>query len=156
MGERSKAKRRGQSGGLPLVLVLAGSCFVPTHGAAEDQEQAHEAPARQVPRHHNHSGLEERVKAFSKALDLDARQQAELKKVLESQREQIRRVWSDGSVPPDQRASATRAISYQTADRIRALLNEEQRKKYSPPRPPQEAAGSARSVEDGMNVAKPK
>lgn len=160
MGKRAQAKYEGEAGRwMPqLVLALASACLVPAHGATGAQDSAGEAPALQVSRHRNGAGLEERIRTLSKALDLDARQQNKLRNVLESQREQIRRVWRDRSVPAAQRVSATRAINDQTGDRIRALLNEEQRKKYNPARPLHEvAAGSTqRSVEDWMNAAKPK
>jgi len=76
--------------------------------------------------------------------------------VLEGQREQVRKVWSDASVPAAYRVSAIHAISDKTADQIRALLSEEQKKHYNPPKPPREAAtGSSRpSVEAWMNQAK--
>lgn len=86
---------------------------------------------------------------LSKSLDLDARQRSDLRKVLEDQREQVSRVWSDTSVPAAYRVSATQAISDRTADQIRALLNDEQRKRYNPPKPPHEATpGSARPSVD--------
>lgn len=118
---------------------------------------AADAPQRQVPHHHNRIGLEDRVRTLSKALDLDATQQSELRKVLEDQREQVGRIWSDASVPAAYRVSATQAISDKTADRIRALLNEEQRKKYKTARQHGAAADSAKpNVEAWMDAAKPK
>ena len=93
---------------------------------------------------------------LSKALHLDARQQSELRKVLAGQREQLSKVWSDTSVPAAWRVSATQAISDKTADQIRALLNEEQKKRYNPPKPPHEAmrASARPSVEAWMNPGK--
>jgi hypothetical protein len=112
-------------------------------------------PARH---HRSRPGLEDRVRTFSHALDLDVRQQSELRKALVSQREEVRRIWGDASVPAANRISATRAISDKTEDRIRALLNDEQKNKYNPLRqPPEAAADSAQpTVEDWMNAAKPK
>lgn len=89
---------------------------------------------------------------LAKALDLDARQRSELRKVLEDQREQVSRAWSDTSVPAPYRVLSTQVITDRTADRIRALLNDEQRKRYNPPRRPYETPGSARpSVDAWMN-----
>jgi hypothetical protein len=142
----------------PLVLALAGGCLIAAYGITEGQDAAPESHPLQHPRPHYRSGLEDRVRTFSKAFDLDARQQDELRKVLENQREQIRKVWREGSVPPDYRVSATRLIYDQTEDRIRALLNDEQRKKYKLPKPSNESAvrSDQRSVEYWMNAAKPK
>ena len=83
-------------------------------------------------------------------------QQSALRKLLEDQREQIRGVWSNTSVPAAYRVSATLAISDKTADQIRSLLNEEQRKKYNPPRLPHEALANSASpsVEGWMSADK--
>jgi phosphatidylethanolamine-binding protein (PEBP) family uncharacterized protein len=37
---------------------------------------------------------------------------------------------------PAERVPATRAVEDRTADQIRAMLNDEQKKKYNPPKPP--------------------
>lgn len=142
---------------LAWVLALASAWLVPAHAAADGTNSDPEAAARQTPGHHRGSRLDDRVRTLSKALDLDARQQSELRKVLEGQREQVRRVWDDPSLPAPYRISATQAISDNTADRIRALLNDEQKKKYNPPRPPREATGSdGPSVEEWMDAVKRK
>jgi hypothetical protein len=47
----------------------------------------------------------------------------------------VQKVWSDSSLLPAERAPATHEIGERTADRIRAMLTEEQRKLYNPPRP---------------------
>ncbi len=80
------------------------------------------------------SGLASRVQLMTKELDLDVRQQTELKTILEAQRSEVARVWSDPSVPSAVRVGATQAIGERTADRIRAMLSDEQRKKYIQPR----------------------
>jgi len=144
---------------LTLVFVLASACLGAVHAADDAEDSAGGAPSRPVPRHAAAgSSLEGRVQVLSKFLDLDVTQQSELRKVLENQREQVRKVWSDSSVPAAYHVGATRAISDKTADQIRALLNEEQRKKYNPPRQPREAAADStkRSVEDWMNATRPK
>ena len=142
-GERMRSKtpcrRRGSCSLLIILLLLSAGRVIPARASADVESTPVQAPGRQVPRH----GLEDRVRVLAKALDLDAKQQSELRKVLEDQREQVRKVWSDTSVPAAYRVSATEAIGDRTADRIRALLNEEQRKRYKPPRVSRDAlAGS--------------
>jgi hypothetical protein len=157
---RSKANGRECIGKvlLAFVLALSSGCLIPALAATEGQVAVSDAAQRQAPRHHNRPSLEERAETLSQALGLDATQQSELRKVLEGQREQVRRIWSDASVPAAYRVSATQAISDKTADQIRALLNDEQKKKYNPPRPPHEAAESSAkpSVETWLYPAKPK
>ncbi len=83
----------------------------------------------------NAGALDRRVRLLAKALDLSARQQRELRGILEAQRDAVQKVWSDSSLLPAERAPATHEIGERTADRIRAMLTEEQRKLYNPPRP---------------------
>jgi hypothetical protein len=168
MSMQSKANGRALIGKsvLCLILVVAAGCSFAadatiesadsTVKSARPQTQLH-APFTQAKRHHNGTGLDDRVNTLTKALDLDATQQSGLRKVLESQREQVARVWNDESVPAAYRVVATQAISDKTADQIRALLNDEQKKKYNPPKPHNAAPGSTGpSVEDWMNKTKPK
>ena len=72
--------------------------------------------------------LEYRVQLLTRSLDLDAGQQARLRGLLVSQRDQLMRVRTD----PDlvDRQGAIRAILARTGDGIRAMLNDEQRMKY--------------------------
>jgi hypothetical protein len=138
-----------------VALALAAPC------ASAAQAQAAAAGAGGASKraaHHRsrRSGLEDRVAMLTKALDLDAKQQLALRKVLEREREQVREVWSDTSVAPALRVAATQAIGDRTADQVRALLNDEQKKRYNPPRQVHEAAGSSRSIEDWMTNGKAK
>ena len=114
------------------------------------------APAVAAPPAQQHQpALEQRITLMSTELGLDERQRGELRKILINQRMQIMRLWSDTSVPAASRVGATRVISEQTGDQIRALLNEEQKVKYNHPRKPRDATAdpNARSVEDWMNAA---
>jgi septal ring factor EnvC (AmiA/AmiB activator) len=153
--KRLKSRRSGGPGRLtlPLLLILTSPWVLPAYALAEGQDSAAAVAAPQAPREHRESRLDARIKTLSRALDLDAGQQAELRKLLERQREQINRVWSDASMPAAYRVGATHAINDKTADEIRALLNEEQKKKYNPPRPPRQAPdASSRTVEEWMKA----
>jgi Spy/CpxP family protein refolding chaperone len=138
-------------GALGLGFILSAGSPRPARAAGLGETSA--APAtRRTPRHLGGRTIDERVAMMTKGLGLDAKQQSELKKVLEDQREQVTRLWNDPSVPAAYRVVGTQAITDKTADQIRALLNDEQRKLYNPPRPPRDAAaGSSRpSVEAWM------
>jgi hypothetical protein len=121
---------------------------MPARAAGDGRPPAVDVAHRHAPRKHQAHGLEDRVRILTKALDLDPRQQEGLRKILQSQREQVMKAWSDASVAPAYRVAATQAIEDGTADRIRALLNDEQRKKYNPPRQAHQAPGSG--VEEWM------
>jgi hypothetical protein len=95
--------------------------------------------------------LEHRVDVLAKALQLDARQRAELMAILDSQRQAVMKIWSNPALLPAERAPATRAVEERTADQIRALLSDEQKKRYNPPKP-QGAQPSQASVADWMQT----
>ena len=144
---------------LTSIVALPVGCLVSGYASAEGETGT--APGASAPpatRHHARPALEDRVRMLSRTLDLDETQQSALRKVLESQRDQVMKVWSDSSVPAGYRVIATEAIADKTADQIRALLNEEQRKKYNQPRKPRDAsAGAAQpNVEDWMKATQPK
>ena len=84
--------------------------------------------------------IDGRVRLLTQELDLDVKQQSELRLILERQRDAVQRIWSaDSPLAPAERGPATRAAADRTANDIRAMLSEVQRKKYnspSPQRPP--------------------
>jgi hypothetical protein len=103
--------------------------------------------------HHPQTALETRVMLYSKALALNVDQQQQLRGLLIQQGAQLRRVWSDTSVPSETRIQASRAVTQVTADRIRSILTDEQRKKYNAPHVRAPASVTrGRSVEEWMNA----
>ena len=93
--------------------------------------------------------LQHRVDVLAKALQLDARQRTELVAILERQRQAVSKIWSDPAMLPAERTPATRDVGERTADQIRAILSEEQRKLYNPPKP-QGAEPPTPNVEEWM------
>lgn len=85
--------------------------------------------------HHPRRGaLESQVRLLTAELQLDANQQQQVRRILDEQRQQTLKAWSAESAPSNTRMKTTQAIAEQTADRIRAVLTEAQRKKYPQPR----------------------
>jgi hypothetical protein len=118
---------------LTLVLLFA---------AAVSPAQAGHPPA-----------LERRVAVYTRTLDLNANQQAQLRVLLLWQRDEMQRVWNDTTLTAAMRVHATQAISGATANRIRAMLTEQQRKRYNPPPTPHDnlVRADSPSVEYWMN-----
>ena len=104
---------------------------------------------------HAYPSLEDRVATYTKRLDLDVRQQSQLRALLLQQREQMLKVWNDPSIPAAQRIFATRTIADATADGIRAMLTEKQREKYKLPRPRHDGTPQPgdRTVQEWMNAS---
>jgi len=144
---------------LALLLASAGSRASPAEQTAPPaQPAASSGQTVPAPKHARHPSakdrLDERVRSLGTALDLSPAQQAQLRKLLLEQREEVKTIWNDTSIPASDRIGATQAISERTADRIRAMLNEEQKKKYGPPpqRPPRPDGST---VEQWMNLTRP-
>jgi hypothetical protein len=112
------------------AAVDAGSAAPAGAGASDVGGQAKSGEDVGGVRHARVSPLDRRVALLAKELGLDAAQQIKVKAVLEGQREQVARVWSDSATPSAVRISRTQAIADRTADQIRALLNDEQRTRY--------------------------
>jgi hypothetical protein len=142
-----------------IVLVAAGSTAAAGEAAvpAADQSSGDTAvmpsaalPATRPPARLRAGGsLQHRVDVLSKALQLDARQRTQLITILESQRQTVSTIWSDPKMLPAERTPATRALQERTANQIRAILSDEQRKLYNPPKPEGDAPPTP-NVEEWM------
>ena len=112
-----------------IALIV---CSVVVSSTAGAQTTANAAPAPPQRTVYRRSTLDERVKGFAKVLNLDETQQAGLKKVLEHQQIHTRQIQLDQSLSGPDRISRIRDLQRDTVLQIRALLNEEQKKKYDP------------------------
>jgi aminoglycoside N3'-acetyltransferase len=100
--------------------------------------------------------IDDRVRVLARSLDLNEAQRVAVKKILEQRRQETLRIRQDTSISGGARIERFRALQDNTVERIRAVLNEEQKKKYDPlavrrtqPAPQQ------RSVEDWLKVTTP-
>src|SRR5579862_7582442 len=123
-------KANGDRPWLSAVLAVAFALCGQSGRATEA------TPSQAPPRSASARTLEHRVAMLTKALELDARQQAELQGIFADQREAVRKIWNDRSLLPAERVPATRAVEDRTADQIRAILNDEQKKNNQPKPPP--------------------
>src|SRR5882724_36164 len=137
---------------LTVAACAYGLVVLPSNAVAEPAAAgAHPRPA---PTRHESAALERRVTLLSAELSLDAQQQAQVRRILEDQRDQVMKVWNDPSLAAANRVSATRIVSDRTADRIRAILTEAQKAKYNKARKPR-AAGenpASPSIEEWMKA----
>jgi hypothetical protein len=134
---------------LAALLALPAQAATAVGGTPAGSQRAQQPPSPRGVR----AGLEARVATLTRALGLDARQQATLRQALVDQRQQVQRIWSDRSVSARDRVAETRKVSAHTADRIRAMLTEEQRQKYEPaPQAAPDRQDGDKSVEEWMRV----
>jgi len=100
--------------------------------------------------------LDERVQTLAKNLALSEAQQSAVKKILEERQQETLRIRLDPSMTGSARIDKFRALQEKTVEAIRAVLNEEQKKKYDPlavrklPPAPQQ-----RSVDDWLKETTP-
>ena len=119
-------------------------------------------PATASPTHptrpaRHHATIDNRVKALATALDLNQMQQVAVKKILEQRQLETLRLRQDPSIEGSERIGRLRALQDQTIQRIRAVLNDDQKKKYDPLAiRNREPAPDQKSVEDWLKATTPK
>src|ERR1700688_3287860 len=82
------------------VMFCISLCASSARAAIDGDSTTHPQLAA---RHGGVTALEDRIKTFSKALNLDAAQQTQLRKILIEQLEAVRKIWSDKSLLPAER-----------------------------------------------------
>jgi len=116
---------------LARAEIAADASEGPMPAPTEPSASEAHVPEAVGPNHHKKlSPLDRRVALLAKELDLSAAQQRQVKKVLQGQRDEVSRVWSDASMPAALRVSTTQAIGDRTADQIRDVLTDGQRTRY--------------------------
>ncbi|HYL16947.1 MAG TPA: hypothetical protein VEV41_28195 [Terriglobales bacterium] len=89
-------------------------------------------------------------------MGLNEAQQTAVKKILEQRQQETLRIRRDPSILGSARIEQIRALQEITVQRIRAVLNEEQRKKYDPLAPRRiQSAPQQWSVEDWLKATTP-
>lgn len=149
---RNRAKHAGLClAALLLTVSFASSALAQTTAAAP----ASSTPQPTNPTHRRPS-LDDRVKTLAAALNLDEAQQVAVKRILEQRQQETLQLRHDSSITGSTRIERLRALQDQTVQRIRLVLNDEQKKKYDPlavrnagPAPGQ------KSVEDWLKVTTP-
>ena len=133
-------------GCFPTLTWLSGVILCAALAAgtvrAQTQQPVHPRPMRV-------DALEQRVQLLTHELDLKPEQQEAVRQILRGQREAVRQIWQDPQIAPAERAPAVRLVGERTADRIRAVLNDEQKKKYNRPLPDEALSTQANVDVDG-------
>jgi uncharacterized membrane protein YebE (DUF533 family) len=117
------------------TLLLALGAFAQEAAKPSDQPQQpseqkdQPAPPQTAQPQPQPPTIDDQVKALAQELSLDAPQQAKVKTILEDQRTQAMAVIGDGTTPRDEKVQKIRAIREDTIAKVRALLNDDQKKK---------------------------
>lgn len=127
-------KWRGRSGRsfLLFVLTLPVSYSALPQSLAEGQATV-STPSQHHARHQSTKpNLDDRVNRFAKGLDLSESQQSAVKRILEERQNEILRIRLNSPPAGSLAIDRFRALQERTVKQIRAVLNEEQKKKYDP------------------------
>lgn len=164
---------RSRSRQVALCLVLLLVCLLcvsplaaqanepapatPAQSAPPPAPPASATPAQPAQSTRHRATLDDRVKALAAALDLNQTQQVAVKKILEQRQLEMLRIRQDPSIQGSDRIGKLRALQDQTIQRIRAVLNDDQKKKYDPLAiRNREPAPDQKSVEDWLKATAPK
>ena len=148
---------------MAMTLAFSAACraddgtpgpAAPEAGPVADLPKAtvHRPPTRRTAG----QGIDESVRRMTRSLDLDPAQQAKLRQILLDQQRQALKVRTGDSEAGADRVGATLAIVDQTKARIRAMLNEEQSKKYSVDVPRDQTAPAQADLEHWMQLQESK
>jgi hypothetical protein len=145
----TSAKWKGGWGRAFLLLALGSPILLSQPALGQAAGAA--SPEQQARRRYTRLGIDDQVKGLARNLDLNDAQQSAVKKILEQRRQATLRIGRESS--GSDRISRFRALQVRTAAQIRAVLNDEQKKKYNPlgQRPPQQTSPQP-SVEDWIKA----
>src|SRR5581483_7339923 len=146
-----RVRVRGASWIAGPVLCAA---LLASAGVAQQPDSA--GPVHQMHAMHRRARPEDRVKVLAESLHLNDAQQVAVTKILEERQQETLRIRRDPSISGSDRLTQFRALQDRTMLRIRAVLNDEQRKKYDPFAARRvEPAPQQRSVEDWIKATTP-
>jgi len=137
-----------------LLMIIVSSAAQISDGKAQ------ESTTSSAPRHPRGRGktlsLDERVKRFATALDLNETQQEAVKGILEKRHQRVTQIVSSRTLSGSERISMLRNLEENTVTQIRSVLNEEQKKKYDPFGHRSEISPPETSLEDWLKATTPK
>jgi len=135
-----------------LLLVLSlhdASALAQAPQAPTPKPRVSQHPTRK-------SNIDARVSILAKNLDLTPEQQSEVKNILEQRQQKTLLIRSDPSISGSTRIERFRMLQESTVERIRAVLNDEQKKKYDPMAARRMQSTPEHSVEDWLKATTPK
>jgi hypothetical protein len=152
LGAAGRCDAQGAQSTAPGSSPAAGEA---TQGEGPDAN----APAVSAPRSGSHRPphptsaqvIDANVRQLAQGLKLDQEQQVKLREILVDQYAQLMKLRTE-SAPGTDRAGAMRAIVDRTRDRIRQMLNDEQKKQYVTEVPREVTAATRADLEHWLDV----
>jgi hypothetical protein len=145
-----------------VTLAFALVCRADEGTAGDDPSSPAGAATPQINHHHPArrltvaQSIEEGVHRLARGLDLNADQQEQVRQILLDRHRQMMRLRSGGVTASDNVTGATLSIYEQTRARIRAVLTEEQLKKYPAAVPKDQTAAGQADLQTWMKMQETK
>ena len=123
--------------GVSLSFALALLLFLPAGMRAQDAPppppQNTPAPPDQgapPPSRHGHPNPQRQLKHMTKMLNLSSDQQQQILPILQDKDQQMKALWSNSSLSPQQRHTQMRSINENSKQKLEAVLNDTQKQQY--------------------------
>ena len=139
-----------------LRAVLLVTLAIPRPATLAQSSETKTPPARTTQHRSRALTIDDRVKMLTKTLELNAQQQAAVKNILVQRQQQTLQIRQDPSISGGERIDRFRNLQVVTVERIRAVLNDEQKQKYDPLAAQKAKSTPERSVEDWLKLTTPK
>lgn len=136
----------------PAAPTTNAAATLPAPDAATPRT-GHHRPARHLT---VAQSIDESVRRLTRGLELDSGQQEALRQILADQHRRIMKLRSANSPAPAEVTGMTMAIYDQSKGRIRAMLNDEQKKKYSADVPRDDLAPAQADLKHWMGLQESK
>ena len=144
-------------GGWRMLSAIAILFAIVTPGVRVSAQDSKAAPsAQQGHSHSRRQTLDERVERLAKYLNLSDGQRSVLKEILLERQQEILKLRHSASSGEELQMDRFRAVEDKTVERIHAILNDEQRKKYDPLGVRSQVSDAQRQGVDGWMKAMPR
>ncbi len=143
------------------LLSFSGLALAPLARAENTPAEppAPTAPGAGAPGQHGHrdrGGMHDRLKDLSEKLQLTDAQKEQVKGIFSASEPQMKALWDDESLSPEDRRAKMQAIRKSTHDQIRALLTPDQQKTFDAmPKPERGHRGPPKGDGNAPPVPKP-
>lgn len=113
---------------IPLLAIGISLTFAPAMLAQQPTSQLAEPP-KGAAQGHSLPDVEDQLKVLTEKLNLTSAQQAKVRPIMQELHDATQKIMQDESMPQEERLSKIRPRRYAADKRIRAILNDDQKKK---------------------------
>ena len=122
--------------GLSFALALFLSCSSTMHAQDNSSapppqsDNATPQPGQQGQMRHHRPSAERQVKRMTRTLNLTSDQQQQILPILQNRNQQMRALWSNSSLSPQDRHTQMRSLSDASNQKVEAVLTDTQKQQY--------------------------